>query len=62
MVCNGCMAYLNEQDHIAICGDCVGTCGSCDRSWSEEVDGGEETEGWFANHTAWSTAARTTNS
>ena len=24
-VCNGCMAYLNMQDHIAICGDCVGT-------------------------------------
>ena len=49
-VCNGCMAYLNVQDHIAICGDCVGTCGVCDRNWSEEVDGGDDTESWVATH------------
>ena len=44
------MAYLNVQDHVAICGDCVGTCGVCDRNWSEEVDGGDDTESWVATH------------
>ena len=49
-VCNDCLGYIDPQaTDCVLCGGCVGTCLVCDRSWSEEVDGGDNGESWFAD-------------
>ena len=37
---------LSERRHDAT----LGVCASCDRSWSQEEDGGGDCESWFAVH------------